>query len=85
MQATAAGLPAVLVSMLSGANALTALPLLQTISCIYEQHPRPKAFVAQHAIVQQLRRFVAPGDQQFVLVTKQAQLLLNAFNVNSVI
>ena len=71
--------------MLSGANALIALPLLQAISCIYEHHPRPKAFLAQHPIVEQLRRFTSPGDQQFVLVTKQAQLLLNAFNVNTAI
>ena len=74
-----------LVSMLAMANALTALPILQAISCIYEHHPRPKAFVAQHAIVPQLRRFTAPGDQQFVLVSKQAQLLLNAFNMNTAI
>lgn len=85
VQLTTAGLPAVLVSMLSGATALVALPILQAISCMYEHHPRPKAFLAQHAIMPQLRRYTTPGDQQFVLVAKQAQLLLNAFNVNTAI
>ena len=53
---TKAGLAAVLVSMLDRANALVALALLQCIKCIYQHHPRPKAFIAQHAVAQQLRR-----------------------------
>lgn len=84
VQAASTGLPGVLVGMLANANALTAIPLLQAIGCIYEHHPRPKAFIAQHPVVQQLRRFTLPGNQQLVLVSKQAQQLLNAFDVNVV-
>ena len=76
---TRAGLAGVLVDMLGTAHALVALALLQCIKCVYQHHPRPKAFIAQHPVAQQLRRFTAPGDHQYMLVRKQAQQLLTAF------
>ena len=82
---TRAGLAGVLVEMLGRAHALAALALLQCLKCVYQHHPRPKAFIAQHPVAAQLRRFTAPGDQQYMLVRKQAQQLLTAFQGTQVV
>ncbi|KAK9810498.1 hypothetical protein WJX72_011817 [[Myrmecia] bisecta] len=81
-----AGLPAVLVELLKAASALTALSLLQMVRCMYEHHPRPKDLLVKTALVEQLRRLAAGvRTHQAVLVRKQAQNLLDAFQINCVL
>ncbi len=77
------GMAPLLVQLLKQPNALTALNLLQIVRCMYEQHPRPKEFIIKFSIAEQLRRLAAASSQA-VLVRKQAQNLLDAFQLNVV-
>ncbi|DBA67330.1 TPA: hypothetical protein ACH3X2_001627 [Trebouxia sp. C0005] len=77
------GMAPLLVQLLKQPNALTALNLLQIVRCMYEQHPRPKEFIVKFSIAEQLRRLAAASSQA-VLVRKQAQNLLDAFQLNVV-
>ncbi|KAL3139702.1 hypothetical protein ABBQ38_004012 [Trebouxia sp. C0009 RCD-2024] len=77
------GMAPLLVQLLKQPNALTALNLLQIVRCMYEQHPRPKEFIIKYSIAEQLRRLAAASSQA-VLVRKQAQNLLDAFQLNVV-
>ena len=77
------GMAPLLVQLLKQPNALTALNLLQIVRCMYEQHPRPKEFIVKFSIAEQLRRLAAASSQA-VLVRKQAQNLLDAFQLNAV-
>ena len=77
------GLAPIVIQLLKHPNALTALNLLQMVRCMYEQHPRPKEFIVKYSIAEQLKRLSAASSQA-VLVRKQAQSLLDAFQLNVV-
>lgn len=77
------GLAPIVIQLLKHQNALTALNLLQMVRCMYEQHPRPKEFIVKYSIAEQLKRLSAASSQA-VLVRKQAQSLLDAFQLNVV-
>jgi len=82
------GLTAIVLDTLTQTSALTALDLLQVLRVLYEFHPRPKQYVAQHGISEHLQRLASGGDRsrgQSVLVQKQASSLLQALKVQSAI
>ena len=69
------GLTPIVLDTLAQTSALTALDLLQVLRTLFEFHPRPKQYVAQHGILEHLQRLAAGGDRsrrQSVLVQKQA-------------
>lgn len=82
------GLAGLVVELLRRASALTALDLLQIVRCMYEQHEHPKEFVVKYGLTPVLRA-MASGDRwrpgEAVLVRKQAQALLDAFQINTVL
>ncbi|CAK0734185.1 hypothetical protein CVIRNUC_000395 [Coccomyxa viridis] len=86
------GLTPIVLDTLAQTSALTALDLLQVLRTLFEFHPRPKQYVAQHGILEHLQRLASGGDRsrrhapaQSVLVQKQAGSLLQALRVQSVI
>lgn len=82
------GLTPIVLDMLRQTSALTALDLLQVLRTLYEFHPRPKQYVAQHGISVQLQRLASGSDRTgggSVLVQKQASSLLQAVKVQSAI
>lgn len=78
------GLTPIVLDTLTRTAALTALDLLQVLRTLYEFHPRPKQYVAQHGFSEHLQR-LASGSGQSVLVQKQAGALLHALKVQSAI
>jgi len=63
----------------------TALALMELLRLMYEVHPSPKEFISQNRVGPALVALAAgaqAGDQ--VLVSKQANSLLQAFSVNTV-
>ena len=80
------GLVPVVVALLGRAGALTALKLLDLVRVLYEAAPRPKAFLARPALADQLTHLAADEcSSHSVLVRKQAQRLLDAFRLNTVV
>jgi hypothetical protein len=82
------GLTPIVLDTLTRTSALTALDLLQVLRALFEFHPRPKQYVAQHGISEHLQRLASGGDRsgrQSVLVQKQAGSLLQALRVQSAI
>lgn len=79
------GLAARVVELLKRPGATAALSLLQMLRAMYEHHPRPKEFIVKYR-VQQTLAALAHGQSAAnqVLVRKQAQNLLDAFQVNVV-
>ncbi|PRW61538.1 MAP3K epsilon kinase 1-like isoform X2 [Chlorella sorokiniana] len=80
------GLAPRVVELLRRPNATAALSLLQMLRAMYEHHPRPKEFIVKYR-VQQALAALAHGQSATnqVLVRKQAQNLLDAFQVNVVL
>ena len=82
------GLTPIVLDTLKQTTALTALDLLQVLRTLYEFHPRPKQYVAQHGISEHLQQLAGGGDRsggRSVLVQKQTSSLLQALKVQSVI
>ena len=51
------GLTPIVLDALRQTSALTALDLLHVLRTLYEFHPRPKQYVAQHGISEHLHRW----------------------------
>ena len=77
-------LPALAVAMLREELPMTSLPLLKILRSLYEAHPHPKDFIIQHKIHAAVRS-LAEADARAALVAKQAQNLLDAFQINSIL
>ncbi|GAB4815162.1 hypothetical protein N2152v2_002208 [Parachlorella kessleri] len=79
------GLAARVMELLKKPNAHTCLSLLDILRVLYENHPNPKEFIMKYR-VQQTLHALAHGQsaRDAVLVRKQAQNLLDAFQVNLV-
>jgi len=76
-------LPGVAVAMLREELPMTSLPLLKILRSLYEAHPHPKEFIIQHGIHKAVQG-LAEGEKA-ALVAKQAQNLLDAFQINSIL
>lgn len=78
-------LPVNVLELLKQPSAASALPLLEILKCLYENHPRPKEFILKNRVIGVLGALAngtVSSDQ--VLVRHQAQNLMDAFQVNMV-
>jgi len=78
-------LPVNILELLKQPSAASALPLLEILKSLYENHPRPKEFILKNRVIGVLGALAngtLSSDQ--VLVRHQAQNLMDAFQVNMV-
>lgn len=80
---SAGTLPGLAVAMLREESPMTSLPLLKILRSLYEAHPHPKEFIIQHGIHKAVQGLAK--DEKATLVAKQAQNLLDAFQINSIL
>jgi len=76
-------LPSLVVAMLRDDRPMTSLPLLKILRALYEAHPHPKEFIILHRIHSVVQTLAERGKS--ALVAKQAQNLLDAFQINSIL
>jgi hypothetical protein len=79
-------LPGHVVAMLAKERPMTVLPLLKILRSLYEAHNHPKEFIIQHGILKTIES-LAKGEKnhKMAVVAKQAQNLLDAFQINSIL
>lgn len=79
------GMTKVVVNLLIGSDATTCLKLLNTLTRLYNMHPRPKEFINTYGVERHLKVLVASEENERpLLARKQAAELLKAFQINQI-
>ncbi len=83
---TLAGLASRITELMNEAYPPSTLALLELLKILYEIEPQPKEFLSRNRVIPALKKLTSGGNaEDQVLVQMQANKLLTAFSVNTVI